>query len=61
MHQQTHRRLSREHQFPGQQPIRHAAGGINVGAAVDHRLTERLLRRHERRRPVDDVFYGEQR
>ena len=61
LEEQRHRGLGGEHQLPGQQPVGHTAGGIDVGPAVDVPLAQRLLGGHERRRALDHVFAGEWR
>src|SRR5688572_4417422 len=53
MQQQSHRSRGLEHQLPGDQPVADAAGGVNVGAAVEVGLPERLLGSHVRRRAVN--------
>ena len=53
LEQQAHRRVGGEHELPGQQPVGHAAGGIDVGPAVDVGFAQRLLRRDERGRALD--------
>ena len=54
--EKRHRRLGGEHELPGQQPVGHAAGRIDVHAPVEIGSAQRLLGRDERRRAVDDVL-----
>ena len=44
VHHQSHGRVGREYQLPGQKKVRHTAGGINVGAAIDSRCAEQPAR-----------------
>ena len=52
-------RLGSEHEVPGEQIVRHAAQRVEVGAAVDLRLGERDLRRHEGGRARRDARDGQ--
>ena len=52
-------RVGTEHELSREQPIRQASGRVDVGARVHLGTPERLLRRHESRRPLDDMVTRE--
>jgi len=55
MHHEGERSVGGEYELAGQQPVRNAAGGVDVGPSVERRSTQRLRGSDEGRCPMDDV------
>ena len=57
--EELHRRVAGEDELTREQPVREAAGPVDVGTVIHRSSPERLLGRDERRRAAHDVLGGE--